>query len=301
MIALLTALLYTKKLIWELHGIMRDKRRLTGLQTQPVLTVIMPCYNMERYLPRALNALLRQTDPNFKLLIVNDGSTDRTKEIAESYQDRFRDLTIINKKQNGLSAARNVGMACVTTPFFTFHDGDDWVEPGYTSFFRQAFANYPQADMVCCGYYVDTPKGSRMMGKRQSGSLTRWQTYRKMTSIFSSPVKGYTWNKAYRQSVVQAHHLRFVSHLAFMEDQIFNVDYIAAAGRFYYDSRPLYHYYQRSDSMVHDFSFKMVPDNIKANYEVWHRIITSLAAEHKHKSAQLALRRRKHESTRQWR
>lgn len=279
---------------------MEGKGRLNGLQTQPVLTVIMPCYNMEKYLPLALEALLKQTDPNFKLLIVNDGSTDNTQAVAESYQDKFADLKIVNKQNGGLSSARNLGMTCVTTPFFTFHDGDDWVEPGYTAFFRQAFYDHPDADMVCCGYYIDTPKHCRAVGHPQAGSLSRWQTYKKMTNIFNSPVKGYTWNKGYRKSVVQDLHLQFISHLAVMEDQIFNVDYIAGAGHFYYSSEPLYHYFQRSDSMVHKFNFKMVPDNVKANYEVWHRISTSLAAEHKQKSRQKAVRR-KHESTRQWR
>ena len=56
---------------------------------QPMLTVIMPVYNMEKYLGRALDALAKQKDRNFKLLIVNDGSKDRTREIAESYRNRF--------------------------------------------------------------------------------------------------------------------------------------------------------------------------------------------------------------------
>ena len=57
---------------------------------QPELTVIMPCYNMEKYLARALDHLAKQIDKNFKLLIVNDGSTERTKEIAESYRKQFK-------------------------------------------------------------------------------------------------------------------------------------------------------------------------------------------------------------------
>ena len=69
---------------------------------QPMLTVIMPVYNMEKYLGRALDALAKQKDRNFKLLIVNDGSKDRTREIAESYRDRFLYFDIINKKRLGL-------------------------------------------------------------------------------------------------------------------------------------------------------------------------------------------------------
>jgi len=64
---------------------------------QPELTVIMPVYNVEKYLARALDHLAKQDEPNFKLLIVNDGSTDSTRKIAEQYRDQFRYFNIINK------------------------------------------------------------------------------------------------------------------------------------------------------------------------------------------------------------
>ena len=122
---------------------------------QPELTVIMPVYNVERYLERALEHLAKQDDPNFKLLIVNDGSTDNTRKIAESYRERFRYFKIINKHNGGLSDARNVGIANVDTPYFTFHDGDDWVDSDYTAFFVNAFHNHPDAAMVSCGFWLD--------------------------------------------------------------------------------------------------------------------------------------------------
>lgn len=244
---------------------------------QPELTVIMPLYNMEKYLGKALEHLAAQEDMNFKLLLVNDGSTDHTVQLAEKYRSRFPFFTIINKTNGGLSSARNAGMEHVDTPYFTFHDGDDWVEPGYTRFFTQAFHEHPEAAMVSCGYYIDSPRRHHhRVGRQNSGDLKKAQVYRKMTNIFSSPVKGYTWNKGYKISVVRKFGLQFVGGLAFMEDQIFNVKYVALTNGFYYNSQPLYHYWQRNDSMVHNFSFKMLPDNVKANYLVWHEIYRSL-------------------------
>lgn len=263
---------------------------------QPELTVIMPVYNMEKYLSRALDNLVRQTDPNFKLLIVNDGSKDNTKEIAESYRDKFRYFKIINKENGGLSDARNVGMANVDTPYFTFHDGDDWVDPDYTAFFVQAFHEHPEAAMVCCGFWIDyeNKKDSVPATKKKiSQMLTKRETYRQLVNFlgslffnkaFVSSVKGYTWNKGYKTSVVRKYHLQFVKKLAFMEDQIFNAKYIALTDGFYCNSVSLYHYWQRDDSMVHNFNLKMVPDNFKANYIVWKIIATSLANEHKENS-----------------
>ncbi|MDF7638141.1 glycosyltransferase [Lactobacillus sp. ESL0791] len=260
---------------------------------QPELTVIMPVYNVEAYLGRALDHLANQTDPNFKLLIVNDGSTDETRQIAESYRQQFHHFKIINKPNGGLSDARNVGMANVDTPYFTFHDGDDWVDPGYTAFFVQAFHDYPDSAMVSCGFWLDyenKPQSVISTKKVAAGMKNRLRTYQLVTnplgSFFNSrflttPVKGYTWNKGYKTSVVRKNKLRFVENLTFMEDQIFNVQYLALTSGFYCTSRPLYHYFQRKDSMVHDFNLKMIPDDFKANYLILKIILHSLWRERK--------------------
>lgn len=260
---------------------------------QPELTVIMPVYNMEEYLGRALSCLAKQNDPNFKLLIVNDGSTDRTREIATSFRRQFKFFRLINKPNGGLADARNVGMANVDTPYFTFHDGDDWVDPDYTAFFVRAFHQHPAAAMVSCGFYLNYAhrKASIPATKKKIRQmLPKARTYRLVINLlgafsfnhaFVSPVKGYTWNKGYKISVVRKNHLRFMQNLAFMEDQIFNVKYLSLTDGFYCSSQPLYHYWQREDSMVHSFNLKMLPDNIKANYIVGKIIIKSLWRQHK--------------------
>ncbi|WP_278956235.1 glycosyltransferase family 2 protein [Lactobacillus apis] len=260
---------------------------------QPELTVIMPVYNVEKYLARALDHLAKQDDPNFKLLIVNDGSTDSTRKIAEQYRDQFRYFNIINKPNGGLSDARNVGIENVDTPYFTFHDGDDWVDSGYTAFFVRAFHDHPDAAMVSCGFWLDyeNKEGSIPATKKNvHGMKNKLRTYQLVGNplgslmdnhFLATPVKGYTWNKGYKLSVVKHNHLHFMSDLAFMEDQIFTVQYLALTDGFYCDSTPLYHYWQRKDSMVHKFNLKMIPDNFKANYFIIKTMIRSLWQEHK--------------------
>lgn len=232
----------------------------------------MPAYNVEKYIDRAMRGLANQKNKNFKLIIINDGSTDKTLEKIEKYRSEFWHLQVVTKTNAGLSSSRNLGMDMVDTPYFTFHDGDDWVDPGYVDFFVDAFAKH-DVDMVCCGFWID-PKGKRA-GKTGHGYLTRKDAMFALTNVFSS-IKGYTWNKGYKTEIVREHEMEFVHDLAFMEDQIFNVKYLAVCEGFYYTSKPFYHYWQRADSMVHDLNPKKIPDNFRANYRVWEGIVKTL-------------------------
>ena len=90
----------------------------------PKLTIIMPVYNTAQYLPRAFEALLKQVDKSFKLIVVDDGSTDNSAEVAQSYAKRFPYFKLIKKKNGGPSDARNVGMKYIDTPYVTFQADD---------------------------------------------------------------------------------------------------------------------------------------------------------------------------------
>ena len=131
----------------------------------PKLTIIMPVYNTAQYLPRAFDALLKQVNKAFKLIVVDDGSTDNSVEVAQSYASRFPYFKLIQKENGGPSDARNVGIKYIDTPYVTFHDGDDWVDPGYTAFFINAFEEHPNVNLVSCGYWIDYPdKKERVVG-----------------------------------------------------------------------------------------------------------------------------------------
>lgn len=243
----------------------------------PKLTIIMPVYNTAEYLPRAFDALLAQKNKAFKLVIVDDGSTDNSVEVAEKYQSLFPYFKIIKKKNGGPSDARNVGIKELDTPYVTFHDGDDWVDPSYTAFFIDAFEKHPDVNIVSCGYWLSYPdKKERVVGHTEGGFLTKSQTYLKLTNVFNSPMKGYCWNKAYRTSVIKKFNLKFDKDISLLEDQIFNVKYISVAPGVYYTQTPYYHYCQRKGSIIHQPNIKKVVDNFRGNYRVWRIIIKSL-------------------------
>lgn len=96
---------------------------------KPLFTIIVPAYNVEKYLSECLDSLLFQTEINHKVIIVNDGSTDTTGVIAQKYAALHSDLIqYIEQENQGLGAARNSGLALVDTPYVTFLDSDDWLD-----------------------------------------------------------------------------------------------------------------------------------------------------------------------------
>lgn len=97
-------------------------------QEKALLTIIVPAYNVEAYIEECLNSLVNQTVRNHKIIIVNDGSTDKTEEKCLKYKEEYEELiTYVYQDDKGLGGARNTGMQYVDTPYLTFLDSDDWL------------------------------------------------------------------------------------------------------------------------------------------------------------------------------
>lgn len=97
-------------------------------ENQIKLTVIIPCYNVEKYLRQCLDSVINQTLKEIEIICVNDGSTDRTQKILEEYSKKDDRILVINKPNGGLSSARNAGMEKMQGEYIAFLDSDDWVD-----------------------------------------------------------------------------------------------------------------------------------------------------------------------------
>ena len=99
----------------------------------PKVSVIIPAYNVDRFIGRAIESLQNQTMRNFELIVVDDGSTDRTGQVADRMAERDIRIDVIHTENQGAAAARNVALDRARGEFVHFVDGDDWVEPTMTS------------------------------------------------------------------------------------------------------------------------------------------------------------------------
>ncbi len=167
------------------------------------ITVIVPVYNVARYLPECIESILRQTFRDFELLLVDDGSDDGSREICGRYAQEHPNIRVLRQPHSGVSAARNRGLEESCGAYIVFIDSDDSVDKGYLETLYQIM-NQHQADLAaCCNEYV--MEGCRRTAMRQkayiSEAVPTEEAYRRM--LLGKDVTVALWAKIYRKSVLE--------------------------------------------------------------------------------------------------
>lgn len=169
---------------------------------EKLISVIVPAYNVENYIRRCLDSLVSQTYENLEIIVVNDGSTDRTGEIIEEYTERYPDKVMLYTRENqGQAEARNFGITKASGEYIGFVDSDDFVSTKmYELMYREA--EEQGCDMVTCGYYGCD---------EVTGEITVYQTGYKgefNQNIYENPMllrinSPYPWNKLYTRELLE--------------------------------------------------------------------------------------------------
>lgn len=117
-----------------------------------MISVVVPVYNVERYLPRCMASLLAQTWRNFEVVLVDDGSRDSSGQLCDEYAAKDERVRVLHQPNQGVSAARQNGLYEARGEYIAFLDGDDWVQPDYLERLIEA-AQRDQADIICCDFH----------------------------------------------------------------------------------------------------------------------------------------------------
>lgn len=120
---------------------------------KPLVSVVIPVYNVEKVLKRCVDSVLDQTYPAIEIILVNDGSTDCSGEICEQYKDNCSNVKVIHKENGGVSSARNAGLEKITGEYVTFVDSDDWLEKNAIEVYVST-AIKEKCDLVASNYYI---------------------------------------------------------------------------------------------------------------------------------------------------
>lgn len=216
-----------------------------------LVTLVVPVFNMEQYLPRCMDSLLSQTCLDYEIVLVDDGSTDSSGALCDSYAARDPErIRVIHKPNEGLSSARNAGIDAARGEFIVFPDPDDWAEPDYVEKLS-AYQREYQADLVCLGHYVDTETASVPARADQDAILLNG-TEAQRGLLLPPEMHGFSWNKLYRVDIIRDHGLRFPDGMGTTEDLYFAYRYLAHCQCVFHSSDTrIYHYCQREDSATH--------------------------------------------------
>ncbi len=215
---------------------------------QKIVSVIIPVYNIERYLAATLDSLMAQTYRNLEVLLIDDGSTDASGAICIEYAQKYPVMRYIRQQNRGVSAARNRGIREATGDYLMFLDSDDFFEPDMIEACFRANAGH-NADVVIFGMFFDTVKNgklkSRTVRSHEDAVVTRETFKDRYWDLFRANYLTPTWNKLYKRSVVADHKLSFDEKLSNFEDLLFTLDCLAHVDKAVIVSRPYYHYCKR--------------------------------------------------------
>lgn len=208
-----------------------------------LISVIVPVYNVEKYLERCLDSILSQTLADLEIICVNDGSTDNSLEILNRYAKIDNRIKVINKENGGLSDARNKALEFVTSPYIAFVDSDDWIEKTTFEEAYQAIEKY-KTDFVCFGYKKVYDNGNVEIQHLQYKGLKKidYKVARK------TPVT--VWSKIFRTSIIKEKECVFPKGYNY-EDNVFWMMYIPWIKSGYYIDKSFYNYWQRADSIIY--------------------------------------------------
>ena len=123
------------------------------MENKPLISVIVPVYNVQKYVKKSVESILQQTYKNLEIILVDDGSTDESGDICDMLACSDNRVTVIHKKNGGLSDARNAGLDRATGEFVGFVDSDDYIEKNMYEVLEERL-NINGADISCCGRYV---------------------------------------------------------------------------------------------------------------------------------------------------
>lgn len=218
------------------------------------VSVIVPVYQVEEYLPRCLDSILAQTYKDFELILVDDGTRDNCPAIMEDYARRDARIRQIHKENGGLSSARNAGLDAAKGELIVFVDSDDYVEPDLLAD-AVAAADRTGAELVLWNYRIVDDLGvheaylhfnDEVIDIEQLGLeqyfYTYWMPYKHGQEA---------WIRLYRRAIIEEHQLRYAPNQEiFAEDTLFSAMYLMHVKKIEALSKPYINYVQRGDSLM---------------------------------------------------
>lgn len=211
----------------------------------PQISVIVPVYNVEKYLSRCIESILSQTFTDFELLLIDDGSTDRSGEICDEYAKKDTRIRVFHTKNRGVSAARNLGLDNAKGEWISFVDSDDWVENDYLkSLFNDNFLTENKC-VICESVYVDFEKYNRKRFILPDVILVIPFNKDIIVNKILNGYNSFIYAKLFNKKIIIENKTYFCENITICEDVLFFHEYLQYVKRICISSSVFYHYSRR--------------------------------------------------------
>ena len=223
---------------------------------EPLLSVIIPIYNVAPYLDRCLNSVCNQTYKNLEIICVDDGSTDNSRHLLDKWQKKDARIISVHKTNQGLVSARKIGAKLATGEYITNVDSDDWIESEmYTILMSELIQS--ESDMIMSleirdyGSYQVKEQSELMPGVYEGENLGIVKSKMINTNeFFKCNISGHLWNKIFKTSIYREKQLSVPNVISIGEDSAVTYPYIFAVSKVHVTDNYYYHYCLRADSVM---------------------------------------------------
>lgn len=208
---------------------------------EPLISIIIPVYNAEKTIIRCINSIVDQSFTNWELILIDDGSIDKSLTICREYASKDNRIKVFNKENGCVSSARNLGLDNVAGKWITFVDSDDWIKKDYLKNLLNHAEKEYSIDLVISYAEVFSDIGSHK--EHYNSNLITKETFEIM--FMENDMHWHTspWSKLYKRSVIENIKLRFCDGMHIGEDAVFLYSYMLQSKKIYISSDTDYCYY----------------------------------------------------------
>lgn len=230
------------------------------------VSIIVPVYNAEKSLEACIRNICRQSYQDLELLLINDGSTDRSEDICREYAKKDKRIKVFSQKNSGVSAARNRGLKEADGELILFHDADDILLMGALAYLTDKIEQ-TKADVIIFGW---RESNGRCVLPGEPGKIVVGEAIRQILSDNEACGGGYPWNKIWRTSAIRKNDkfLPFAENIFAYEDKLWIIENLKQVKNIYLDAYVWYEYRYHADSLSHNISNRVYKSGTKAYYHM---------------------------------
>lgn len=210
------------------------------------VSVVVPVYNCKKYLSRAVDSVISQSNFNdYELILVDDGSTDGSADICDSYANRFANIKVIHQKNAGVSVARNAGINASVGEWLFFLDSDDYLLDDAIS----KLLTYSEADLVCGKHTSNIEVSENFDGLFEDGIYYKEDIIEKLNNVLVTGQMFYPcWSRLYKKCIVDKYNIKFPVGIKIAEDMVFVYSYLSYCESIAFLNDDIYFYYVNTEN-----------------------------------------------------